>query len=65
MGRNDVTGDRIRSKNQDAEARARFEANFETVFGKKKPPVEISAEYKGELAKAENQDKSWLQGDFT
>lgn len=63
MSRNDITGAVIRSKNNDAEARKRFEEGYERIFGKKptaenvvKPPPGYTAE---ELEK-DNPYNQWM-----
>ena len=72
MGYNDITGEAIRSKNMDPDARKRFEEGFERIFGKKVSnkvevgnltPI-ISDEYKEDLLKSSVEKDKIFKGDF-
>ena len=58
MGSNEITGDRIRSKNENAEARKRFEEGFDRIFGKKK--VQTPAGYTEEELERDNPYNQWI-----
>ena len=68
MGSNEITGDRIRSKNEDAESRKRFEEGFERIFGKKvSNKVEVGnltpcvpAGYTEEELERDNPHNQWM-----
>lgn len=58
MGSNEITGDRIRSKNEDAESRKRFEEGFDRIFGKKK--VRPPTGYTEEELERDNPYNQWI-----
>lgn len=62
MSRNDITGAVIRSKNDDAEARKRFEEGFDRIFGKK--PSVVTDEHKADLLKPMQEKRDYFEGEF-